>query len=159
MPKSERIDASVHERYCAQHRRLERLAETLYAALEARDETRIEQVRQAFEARFRGHLADEEANLVPSLQGVASDIARCIVEEHRRLRVRFVELNVGIELRIASLASVRRFIDELRAHMRVEDRALYRLTDESLAPSRTLFEPTRGVTIASARGSKSGGAR
>jgi hypothetical protein len=122
----------VRVRFLADHAALERLFAQLLTAAKANDGAAIAELGSEFEERLTRHLEAEERFLVPQLFAANPREARTILEEHRHIRSRLLEVGFGVHLRIDHLEIAGGFLDELRAHARHEDEMLYRWADGHL---------------------------
>jgi hemerythrin-like domain-containing protein len=123
----------VRDRFLADHDELERLFTRLLSALEVNDADSVTELWNEFDRHLTRHLEAEERLLVPQLFASRPREARTILEEHRHIRSRLLEVAFGVDLHIVRLETARSFIEELRAHARHEDEALYRWADAYLA--------------------------
>jgi len=125
-------DASIRDRFLDDHAELEDLFAGLLDAFEANDREGIAQLWNDFDGRLAKHLETEERFMIPQLFASRPRDARAILEEHRHIRSRLVELGCGVDLHTVRLETGRGFIEELRAHARHEEDVLYRWADEHL---------------------------
>jgi hemerythrin-like domain-containing protein len=123
----------VGARFIADHDELEALFTRLLAAFEANDCGAVATLWNEFDGQLTRHLEAEERLLVPQLFASRPREARTILEEHRHIRSRLLEVGFGVNLHIVRLETARAFIEELRAHARHEDEVLYRWADAGLA--------------------------
>jgi hemerythrin-like domain-containing protein len=132
----------IRDRFLDDHGQLEALFGRLLDAFGANDREGVARLWAEFDERLSKHLAAEEQFLIPQLAPSRPREARAVLEEHRHIRSRLVELGFGVDLHIVKYETARGFIDELRAHARHEDDVLYRWADEHLAASEqsTLLE-------------------
>jgi hemerythrin-like domain-containing protein len=126
---------ALREHLLADHRRLEQEVAELLAACEANDQPRMQALWTEFEAGLTAHLEAEESHLVPLLLQSQGRAGRAIIEEHKHIRRRLQELGTALDLHQLRLESFRRFLDELRAHAKTEDRLMYNWADEQLSES------------------------
>lgn len=125
--------SEIRDAFLSDHRRLDALFAQLVAAFEANDREDIADLWVEFEVGLTEHMEAEERSMIPALARVNSADAKDILEDHARIRGRLAELGPGIDLHIVRLDVARAFIDELKAHAKREDRALYEWADEHLA--------------------------
>ena len=116
---------SVRDRFLADHRRIEGIVERLIAAFEADDREDIAAIWTELDTGVLTHFEQEEKYLFPVLQQTSPRDVRALLQEHRHLRNRLMELAAGIDLHMVRLQVARDFIEEIRAHTRNEDRLLY----------------------------------
>jgi hypothetical protein len=103
-----------------------------------------------FDARARAHLGAEERHLLPALLRWRRRDARAIVEEHKLIRRRLDELATAIRDRVVKVNDLRRFLDELSAHGRMENQRVYQWADEHFNPSAkdvVLAEMARAMRV------------
>ncbi len=105
------------------HRALETLFTHLIGVLESGATERVEGLWATAERTLLEHFAVEERTLLADLLVARPREARVVLEEHAYLRRRLAQL--GSTLPALSLDATRTFFDELRAHGRHEERALY----------------------------------
>ncbi|MGD0674545.1 MAG: hemerythrin domain-containing protein [Polyangiaceae bacterium] len=126
----------IRDRFLADHRGLEASIESLVQRLAANDRSETSRRWREFERRLLGHLDAEEAALIPALFDASERDARILVQEHRHLRARLLELGAGLESRGLPVGGLRNFVDELRAHAQTEDRLLYLWADAHVDEAR-----------------------
>lgn len=117
--------SAIHERFAADHHRLEVLLAELIAAIDACDEEGTQLTWARFRTALTNHLDIEETHMLPALRLTSERNARVLLEEHRHIRRRLGELDIAIHSHLVSLQAVRDFLDELRAHTQSEDRLIY----------------------------------
>lgn len=117
--------SSIHDRFEADHHRLEVLLAELIAAVDACDEEATKLTWARFRTALTSHLEIEETHMIPALRKTSEKSTRVLLEEHRHIRRRLGELDVAINSHLVSLQAVRDFLDELRAHTQSEDRLIY----------------------------------
>jgi len=130
------VTASIRDRFHADHQSLEAPLEPLLAAVAANERREASRLWTVFAWGLIAHLEAEETQLMPALFEVCERDVRVIVQEHRHIRARSTELGAAVELQVVRPASVRDFIDELRAHAQSEERLLYRWADAHLDEAR-----------------------
>jgi hemerythrin-like domain-containing protein len=123
---------TIRNRFLDDHSELEDLFAGLLDAFEANDGESVARLWNEFDDRLAKHLEAEERFVIPQLFAARPRDARAILEEHRHIRSRLVELGCGVELHTVRLDAARGFIDELRAHARHEEDVLYRWAEEHL---------------------------
>jgi uncharacterized tellurite resistance protein B-like protein len=132
------VAAPVRDRFLTDHERLEAVLEQVLAASGANDHEEMSRLWTEFHASLLRHLEAEERHLISALYRVCERDARVLVQEHRHIRTRLIELGAALDLHLVRLNSVRDFIDELRAQAKSEDRLLYQWADAHLdEPGRT----------------------
>jgi hemerythrin HHE cation binding domain-containing protein len=138
---------AVRDRFVADHRELESLFARLIAAFGAGDREGIARLWAEFDGRVTRHLGAEERLLIPSLLPAHPREAAAFLAEHRHIRARLLDLGGRVDLGIMEFEMASGFIEELRAHARHEDDALYRWADDHLNASEqtaALVVLTRG---------------
>jgi hypothetical protein len=123
----------LRDHFLADHGELEDLFTLLLAAFEANDRVEVARLWSEFDERLSKHLEAEEHLMIPQLSSSRARDARALLEEHRHIRSRLVELGLGVDLHIVRLGAARGFVEELRAHARHEDDVLYRWADDHFA--------------------------
>ena len=126
---------AVRDRFLNDHLELEDLFAGVLDAVEANDREGIAELWPMFDERITKHLDTEERFILPFLFTSRPRDARAILEEHRHIRSRMVELGCCVDLHTLRLEIARGFIDELRAHAHHEDQALYGWAEEHLSAS------------------------
>jgi hemerythrin-like domain-containing protein len=119
-------------RYRADHDELEAGFARLLVAFETNDRDAVAKLWNDLDERLVRHLEAEERLLIPQLFLSSPREARTILEEHRHIRSRLIELGCGVDLHVIRVEAARGFVEELRAHSRHEDEALYCWADDHL---------------------------
>jgi hemerythrin-like domain-containing protein len=122
----------VLDRFLDDHAELEDLFRALLDAFAANDREGVARLWSRFDERLSRHLEAEERFMIPQLFASRPRDARAILEEHRHIRARLVELGCSVDLHTIRLETARGFVDELRAHARHEEDALYRWAEQHL---------------------------
>jgi hypothetical protein len=120
----ELVDPMIRDRVRADHRGLERLVEQVLAAGAADDTAEAQRLWAELASRLFACLETEAAHFIPALLRVCERGARVLLEQHRHLRRRLVEL--GARVAAGTFDPIRVFADELRAHAESEERLLAR---------------------------------
>lgn len=120
----------VRSHLVADHERLEGLFQQVLSAFEVGDREEVAAIWTRFDHELLAHMEAEERFLVPWLFRADQRAARSIIQEHRLIRSRLIELGAAVDLHAIRLATARAFIDELRAHAKHEERVLYAWADE-----------------------------
>lgn len=125
---------SVRERMLAEHAAIEERALTVLRAMREKAEPRVVTTHwHAFASNFLEHLDLEDNVVVPALYRRAPRKARGISEEHRYLRARTSEMSALLAGDGLTPDAVASFIEELRAHVRSEERVMYEWADTAMA--------------------------
>ena len=119
----------IRDHLLADHERLEALFQQLLSAFEEDDREGVAALWTRFDRELLEHMETEERFLIPWLLRANQQAARAIMQEHRHIRSRLTELGASVDLHTIRLTMARAFIDELRAHAKHEDRALYSWAD------------------------------
>jgi hemerythrin-like domain-containing protein len=127
--------SAIKCRFQLDHRKIEDLLWQVLLAFEDGDRESAAAVWSLFDAQLQAHMDAEERHLTPLLMRSNERACRALLEEHKHLRARLVELGTGVDLHVIRLADARTFIDELRAHAASEDKILYELADAQVAPA------------------------
>src|SRR5215471_18532572 len=117
------------------HQQLEHRLAHIVAMLEKNQSEAMPALWIEFDARARAHLGAEEEHLLPALLRWRRRDARAIVEEHKLIRRRLDELATAIGDRVVKVKDLRRFLDELSAHGRIEDQRVDQWADDHFGPS------------------------
>ena len=128
----------IRERLVADHRRVDELLGRMQRAAEAKDREALSAIFTEFDAGLRSHLEAEEKFLLPSLLRDRARDGRVILEEHKHIRARLLELAAAVDLHTVRVEDVRVFGAELRAHARHEDTLLYQWADAHLGELKRL---------------------
>jgi hypothetical protein len=119
--------------FLADHGELEELLTRLLTAFEVDDFVEVARFWSEFDERLSKHLEAEEHFMIPQLSSSLPRDARALLQEHRHIRSRLVELGLGVDLHIVRLGAARGFVQELHAHACHEDDAFYRWADDHFA--------------------------
>jgi len=125
-------ESRIRDRLIADHRRLDELLKGMLSAVEADDRESIDATFTEFDSRLRTHLDAEERHLIPAFLHAEPRAARALLEEHKHIRARLMELGAAIDLHTLRAENARAFAGELRAHASHEDRFLYKWADEHI---------------------------
>ncbi len=144
---------ALRDRFLDDQAEFEELYADMLEAFEACDRKGVAKLWEEFDDRLTKHLEAEERFMIPELLASRPRDARAIVEEHRHIRSRLVELGCSAELHTLEGRTALAFIDELRAHARHEDDVLYRWADEHLpaAEPTNLVDPLTAPSPRAAR--------
>ncbi len=123
---------SPRKHLLADHRRIEAMQDDLVASLTADRRAEFQRLWTILDASLLAHFETEENLLISELARSCPRDARALLEEHRHLRSRLLELGTNVDLHVVRLDMVHAFFDELRAHTRHEDELLYRWAEEHL---------------------------
>ncbi len=125
----------IREQLLSDHKRLERLFDSLIAAFEADDREGVCATWTKFDSELLAHIDVEERYLIPALLRTNEVEARAMLKEHELIRKRLLELGTCVDLHAVRAETARAFIDELRAHAHREDQMLYAWADEHVPES------------------------
>lgn len=119
----------------ADHRRVEDLLIAVIVAVEAVDVDRTATEWAAFGRALTAHLDAEDHYLIPALSVRRPRDAQALLQEHRYLRGRVLDLDSAIKSGALRADTARSFVDELSAHVRRETSVLYDWVDDELDAS------------------------
>jgi len=133
------------------HRELDQHLETLVSRARDGDLGDLRSEWSAFERGLLRHLEQEEAEILPGFARDDAAGAREILSDHARIRSALLELGLSLDLHLLRAEAVQQFVDQLRAHARREEAALYAWAARHVTPQgwksieRSLrdVEPTR----------------
>jgi hemerythrin-like domain-containing protein len=123
---------TIRDSLLADHRRLDDLLTRVLVALEAVDLGRAATEWADFDGALRTHLDAEDRYLIPALFASRPRDARSLLQEHRHVRNRALELGGALKKGTLRAETVRGFVDELAAHVRRETSVLYDWADDEL---------------------------
>ncbi len=141
MQPSTRDLPSVLDDLLADHQRLTRLNEVIEAAKTGSSEHYGQP--GLFETALAVHLSDEEGYVLALLLRQGSPSARAIVQEHKHLRARILEIETCIDLHAVRLDMIETFAAELRAHMHHEDGVLRGLAESAGAAETSALRESK----------------
>jgi hemerythrin HHE cation binding domain-containing protein len=118
------------------HEQLDALFERLLAAFHADAGRELCPLWAEFDSRLRAHLALEEELILPQFARVDPTEARCLADEHVRIRKLLSELDIAVDLHLAHERTIADLVTLLRAHGRREDALMYRWAAASLSPAQ-----------------------
>jgi hemerythrin-like domain-containing protein len=119
----------------ADHRRIDDMLTRIIVALEAVDPDRVTSEWAEFQRVLTTHLDAEDRYLIPALFASRPRDAQSLLQEHRHVRSRVVDLDNHIGKGTLNADTVRGFADELSAHVRRETGVLYEWADDELDES------------------------
>lgn len=122
----------LRDRLIADHHRLDELLQRTLEVVEADDREGIAEIFTEFDSRLRTHLEAEERHLLPHFLQADPRACRAILEDHKHIRARLLELGTAVDLHTLRLESVRQFAAELRAHANHEDKVFYRWVESNI---------------------------
>lgn len=114
----------------AEHTKLETLLDDVIGGAEVLDDTRAVDAWKVFGRALLAQLDAEDRHLVAVLPDERS--ARILINEHRYVRSRLLELGRAVEEGTVELGALKNFRDVLRAHAKSDDRLLYRWAEAEL---------------------------
>jgi len=129
----EEAAVTLREGMLADHRRIEGLLTRVVVALEAVDPARAVAEWAELDRALTAHLDAEDRHIIPTLFASRPRDAQSLLQEHRHVRNRALELGNAIRKNTLSPWTVRGFLDELSAHVRRETEVLYDFADEEVA--------------------------
>lgn len=122
----------IQDLFGTDHRELEDMFARLLAAFDAHNRGAVASLWNDFDTHLSRHLEAEEHFMIPQLSRSNPRAARSLLEEHRYIRSRLIELGFGVDLHMVRPETARGFVDELRAHARHEEKVLYQWANENL---------------------------
>jgi hypothetical protein len=123
---------SLRDMFLADHRRIEETLTRVIVALEALDPERAAAEWLDFDDALTRHLDAEDRYLVVALSVSRPRDARTLLQEHRHLRSRALELGRAVERGVSLPGAIRGFVDELSAHVRHETSVLYEWAEDEI---------------------------
>lgn len=114
------------------HRRLDEVFETLLNCVHAGEREAAREAWTAFERGLTGHMAAEEATLLPVFDQFEPEEAARVRAEHLRIRTLLDELGVALDLHALREEKVEELVAALRAHAAHEEAGLYPWADQAL---------------------------
>jgi hemerythrin-like domain-containing protein len=87
-----------------------------------------------FERALSRHLEQEEAEILPGFARDDATGARAILTEHAGIRAALLEMGINLDLHLLRAEEVERFVDQLRAHAKREETALYAWAQRHIGP-------------------------
>lgn len=129
-----------------EHSHIRRVLERARISLAPLDRPVMRECLDFFEQFVGAHYRQEEQVLFGALEGWAPDLARGPVQAMQKehdlarayLRAALTAVEAGPDQKGRLIESVRRFVEILQEHLRVEDEALFELAHIALPPSRDL---------------------
>jgi hypothetical protein len=118
------------------HQRLDALFERLLAAFHADARGELAPLWAEFDSRLRAHLALEEEHILPEFARMDPAEARALADEHVQIRKRLSELDIAVDLHLASEPTIDALIKLLRAHAKREDELMYRWAASHIEPAK-----------------------
>ena len=109
-----------------EHRRLERVFETLISVLPSEDPRALRAEWNHFEAELLQHLELEERELLPAFAYDHRADVEALLREHEQIRSALTDLGVRLDLHCLRAEDVLAFIERLRTHAANEDAGFYR---------------------------------
>jgi hemerythrin superfamily protein len=124
--------SSIGDHLGKDHRAMEALLQGAIDAVEAGDQARAKAEWLRFTRTLVSHFDVEEALLIPSLFPTSPREAGSFLQEHRHLRLRLAEIDGVVREKTVKAGTLKGFLDELIAHSRHEEGALYAWADDHL---------------------------
>ncbi|MGO9838630.1 MAG: hemerythrin domain-containing protein [Polyangiaceae bacterium] len=133
--RQEDAASTLRDVLLADHRRIDDVLTRILVALEAVDPDRVATEWAEFHRALSTHLDAEDRYLIPALFACRPRDARSLLQEHRHIRSRAVDLDNHIGKGTLNADTLRGFADELSAHVRRETAVLYEWADDELEES------------------------
>lgn len=131
---------SIRDHFLADHRRLDAIMARLLRAFQVGDREQVANYWSEFDAGLCAHLEAEEKFLLPVILTTHERDARIIIQEHKHIRARLVELGIAVDLHVIRIEDARNFVAELQAHAHHEDSVLY-------GPANVQLDPVERTSI------------
>jgi hemerythrin-like domain-containing protein len=116
------------------HRELDQQLERLLSRAHDGDPADLRSEWSAFERGLLRHLEQEEAEILPGFARDDAAGAREILSDHARIRSALLELGLSLDLHLLRAEAVEEFVEQLRAHARREEAALYAWAARHVTP-------------------------
>lgn len=129
---------TIRQKMLDEHAAIEQMVVDVLAACEAGDGDSVRRGFAALSERLVSHLDIEDRHMLPHLYRRSPRRARGIAEEHKYLRGRLVDIQAQLPRQEGVAALLVAFLEELRAHVRSEERALYEWSDVGLAEAERI---------------------
>lgn len=107
------------------HHELDTRLDALVARAQGGDTAQLRREWSAFERELLRHMELEEAEVLPAFARADASAARAVLHEHGGIRAELFELGVTLDLHLLRADRVARLVEQLRAHARREEQALY----------------------------------
>jgi hemerythrin-like domain-containing protein len=130
-PQSDAPRASLRDAMLHDHRRIERLFQSLLRAFQD-DADEAATLWTQLDAALERHFQMEERELFPELARTHPAATQALVAEHAEMRRELLVLGVGVDLHMTRFDMVQQLVRKLQAHAVREDDVLYRWADEHL---------------------------
>jgi hemerythrin superfamily protein len=121
--------SSLESMLAADHDRLDRSFQAILARAYGGDVQQLAAEWLAFQAALLAHLDAEERHLIPALGQDRPGEASLLLEDHRQIRDRLLELGVDLDLHCLRAERVEAFVSALRGHARREETIFYPWVD------------------------------
>jgi hypothetical protein len=116
---------TIRERFLVNRDRLSDLAARVLEAIESGQHEAIASSWAEFGANVTAHLDEEQTAIIPTLFELRPRDVQGILQEHRHIRARLGDVHAAMSKGASFARPVRRFVDELRAHLRHEEAILF----------------------------------
>lgn len=117
-----------------EHGQLDRLLDRLLNASDGIDSAVLQRTWTEFESRLARHLEHEETHLFPKAEKRQPATVARLRREHAEIRNLVATLGVGADLHTLRRAAAEALVRLLREHANYEERTLYPLVGDRLAP-------------------------
>jgi hypothetical protein len=121
--------SSLESMLAGDHDRLDRAFEAIVTRAYGGDFQQIEAEWSRFQDALVGHLEAEERNLIPALAVDRPGEAQALLDDHRVIRIRLLQMGVDLDLHCLSAERVEAFVAALRAHANREESMFYPWVD------------------------------
>jgi len=121
--------SSLESMLAGDHDRLERAFQAIVTRAYGGDFQQIEAEWSRFQDALLGHLDAEERNLIPALAEDRPREAQTLLDDHRLIRIKLLQLGIDLDLHCLSAERVEAFVEALRAHAHREEHIFYPWVD------------------------------
>jgi hypothetical protein len=121
-------DTSLGTLLAEHHRELDHCLAALVTRAQGGDPVQLRREWSTFERALQAHMDFEEAEILPDFARHDAGAARTVLDEHAAIRAQLLELGMNLDLHLVSAERVEKLVEQLRAHARHEEQALYAWT-------------------------------
>jgi hypothetical protein len=114
------------------HAELDQRLSALVTRAQGGDPVQLRGEWSAFEQELLAHLDLEEAEVLPAFARHDGAAALAVLDEHAAIRAQLLEMGMNLDLHLVSAERVEKLVEQLRAHARHEEQALYAWTRHNL---------------------------
>jgi hypothetical protein len=121
-------DTSLGTLLAEHHRELDHRLAALVVRAQGGDPIQLRCEWSVFERALLAHMDFEEAEILPDFARHDAAAARAVLDEHAAIRAQLLEMGTNLDLHLVSAERVEKLVEQLRAHARHEEQALYAWT-------------------------------